>query len=128
MVIGLNTSAYLSEVFRSFLENYPQDQREVAVGMGFSDYQITKLIIFPQMIRGSIPLFIAEIVSIVKDVSILGTFGIMEIFNRGRVIGSVNYNYGRSMLMVGIIYYGITFLISRLEYTQWLKTFKGHKE
>ena len=128
MAISLNTSAYLSEVFRSFIENFPQDKTEVAVGMGFSSYQITRLIIFPEMIRSSVPLFIAEIVSIVKDVSILGTFGIMEIFNRGRIIGSINYNYGRSMLMVGIIYYAITFLISRLEDMNWLYNFKKHRE
>jgi His/Glu/Gln/Arg/opine family amino acid ABC transporter permease subunit len=127
MAIALNTSAYLSEVFRSFIENFPQEKTEVAVGMGFSSYQITRLIIFPEMIGASVPLFIAEIVSIVKDVSILGTFGIMEIFNRGRIIGSINYNYGRSMMMVGIIYYAITFCISRLEDMAWINKFKNHR-
>jgi ABC-type amino acid transport system permease subunit len=78
-------------------------------------------IIIPQMIGNSLPLFIAEMISIAKDVSILTVFGFMELFSRGNIIGNINYNYGRSMILVGLIYYGITFLISRLEYVNVIK-------
>jgi His/Glu/Gln/Arg/opine family amino acid ABC transporter permease subunit len=121
MVVALNTGAYLSEVFRAFIDNYNQDKLELAIGMGLTKNQIMRFIIIPQMLRASLPLFTAEMVSIAKDVSILSIFGIMEIFTRSNIIANTNYNYGRSMVLVAVVYYIITFLISRIEHLNFVK-------
>ena len=115
MAFILNTSAYLFEVFRNFINNIPSEQIETAMGLGLNKKQITRLIIIPQMLKSSIPLFIAEIVSLSKEVSILGAFGIMEIFTRGKIISSESYNYTRGILIVGVLYYCITLILSKLE-------------
>jgi cystine transport system permease protein len=115
IVFGISCSAYLAEIFRSFIANIPVEQIETAIGIGLNKYQITRFIILPQMLRSSIPIFINEIISLSKDASILGSFGIMEIFMRGKIIGSLSYNYGRSIAIVGIVYYMITFSIAQLE-------------
>lgn len=123
LVFSLNTSAYFIEIFRNFINNLPVEQMETAIGLGLNKYQITRYIIFPQMFQSSIPLFIVELISLSKDVAILGTFGVMEIFTRGKIIGSLSYNYGRSMIIVGVVYYLITFLFSQIEHLKIIKKY-----
>jgi ABC-type amino acid transport system permease subunit len=123
LVFSLNTSAYLFEVFRTFIKNLPSEQIETAKGIGLNKYQIIRYIIFPQMFQSLIPLFIAELISLSKDVALLSGFGILEIFHRGKIIGSNNYNYGKSMIFVAIIYYIYCYLLSQLEYNKTLNKY-----
>ena len=127
LAFGINSSAYLAEIFRSFITNIPVEQIETAIGIGLNKYQITRFIILPQMLRGSIPVFINEIISLSKDASILGSFGVMEMFIRGKIIGSLSYNYARSIAIVGIVYYMVTFGISQLEKLPMLRRISNLK-
>jgi ABC-type amino acid transport system permease subunit len=124
LVFSLNTSAYLLSVFKVFIEHFPQEELETAIGLGFSKSHIIKKIIFPQMLRYSIPLFFVELISLAKNVSILGGFGILEIFRRGDIIGSNDYNYGRALIIVAVIYYLITFFFGFLEQTSWVQNLR----
>lgn len=81
IVLILFMSGYMAEVFRGGFQAIPQGQYEAADSLGLSYWQKTLLIIFPQVIKVSMPNILATFVMLFKNTTFLLIIGIFEILS-----------------------------------------------
>ncbi len=112
VAMALNSGAYSAELIRSGILSIDKGQREAGITLGLTDLQIMRLIILPQAIRRIIPPLVSEFITLIKDSSLLGTIGVMELLNRSKVLGANYYNYLVTLTMASIFYLGMTLIIS----------------
>lgn len=114
LALGLQYSAYLSEVYRAGIESVDAGQLEAARSLDLPTRRIFTAIVLPQAIPRTIPALGNYLVSIMKDVPILSVVAVLELLNVARIIGDRTFNYIIPLTMVGIIYLILTLLASAL--------------
>ena len=112
LALGLQYSAYTSEVYRACLESIPYGQTEASRVLDFTPLHTFIYIIVPQAIPRIIPALGNYLVSIMKDVPLLSVIAILEILNIAKIIGDRTFNYLIPLSMVGAIYLLLTLLAS----------------
>lgn len=110
--IGLNSAAYVSQIIKSGLQSVGKGQIEAAKVLGFSKFQIIKLITLPQAFRSVLPALGNECITLVKDSSLASTIGVMELFKESKNVISQTYDAITVFFIVALIYLVITTLIS----------------
>ncbi len=92
IVIAINSSAYLAEIFRAGIESIPTGQYEAASSLGMSHIQTMFNIIIPQTIRRVIPTVTSDFITSYKDTSLLSSVGVMELMMFAKNATSVSGN------------------------------------
>ena len=92
IVIAINSSAYLAEIFRAGIESIPQGQYEAASSLGMSHIQTMFTIIIPQTVRRVIPTVTSDFITSYKDTSLLSSVGVMELMMFAKNATSVSGN------------------------------------
>lgn len=77
--LGLNSTAYISEIVRGGINAIPNGQWEAAYVIGLNWTKTLKGIILPQMFRMTLPSLTNELSSLVKESSILMVIGVNEL-------------------------------------------------
>lgn len=77
--LGLLGGAYMTETFRSGLENIPKIQFESAESLGMSHGQVFRYVILPQAISSSIPGLMANVIFLLKETSVFSTISLMDL-------------------------------------------------
>src|SRR5690554_3988130 len=108
LALGLQYSAYLSEVYRAGIESVPLGQHEAARALDLSPLRTFTVIIVPQAIPRIIPAMGNYLVSIMKDVPLLSVVAVLEMLNVAKIIGDRTFNYLIPLSMVGLIYLILT--------------------
>lgn len=104
LALGLQYSAYTSEVYRAGIESVPRGQTEASHALDLSSWRIFSVIILPQAIPRIIPALGNYLVSIMKDVPILSVVSVLELLNVAKIIGDRSFNYMIPLSLVGLIY------------------------
>ncbi|MCL1879400.1 MAG: amino acid ABC transporter permease [Actinomycetia bacterium] len=78
IVLALNSSAYLAEIFRAGIQSINKGQFEAASSLGMNGFQTMFSVIIPQTIRRVIPTMTSEFILLYKDTSLLSAVGVME--------------------------------------------------
>ena len=112
LAIGINSSAYISQIVRSGIQSVSRGQIEAAQTLGIGNYDITRYIILPQALRIVIPALGNELVTLIKESSLASTIGVLELFRRGDIIISQAYNSLTVYAIVGLIYLAMTSFVS----------------
>ncbi|RKR06883.1 amino acid ABC transporter membrane protein 2 (PAAT family) [Kushneria sinocarnis] len=110
LALGLQYSAYTSEVYRAGLEAVPRGQREAARALSMAPGRTFTHIILPQAIPRIIPALGNYLVSIMKDVPVLSVVTVLEMLNVARIIGDRTFNYLVPLTIVGILYLLLTLI------------------
>src|SRR3990172_1767457 len=88
IVIGLNSSAYVSQIIRSGISSVGKGQLEAAKVLGLTRWQTTRYIVLPQAISVVLPALSNEFVTMIKDSSLASTIGVMELTKEATLIRS----------------------------------------
>lgn len=108
IILVLFMSGYMAEVFRGGFQAIPQGQYEAADSLGLSYWQKTLLIIFPQVIKVSMPNILATFIMLFKNTTFLLIIGIFEILNTAQS-ALTNSNWLNGHASEGYIFVGIVF-------------------
>ena len=111
---GLNSGAYVCEILRGGINAVPKGQLEAGLSLGFSYNQTMKKIIIPQAIRNAFPSIGNEFISLIKETSIVGFIGAVELTKVFKEIATATFQYTMAYLIMGIIYFVIVLIISKL--------------
>ena len=87
--LGIRSSAYQSQIFRSGIQAVDEGQIEAALSLGMSRWQIIRHIVLPQALRMSIPAWMNEYVIVLKDTSIALALGIVELTRQATYLVSI---------------------------------------
>jgi His/Glu/Gln/Arg/opine family amino acid ABC transporter permease subunit len=114
-VLGLSmyTSAVLAEIIRAGIVSLPRGQAEAARALGLSHPQTMRSVILPQALRLMVPAMMAQLTTVIKDTSLVGTIGVFELLKQGRTIYTQFFNPIEVLLIVATIYFVICFALSQ---------------
>ena len=113
IVCGLNSAAYMSEVIRSGIQAVDKGQMEAARSLGMSRGMAMRLIIIPQAIRIILPAFCNEFVTLIKETSVLGYVGVVEILRRGQLWNASSFETFPAYIGVALAYMLLTIPLSK---------------
>lgn len=112
--MSLNSGAYSAELIRSGIESIDKGQWEAAKSLGLSKRKTMTLIILPQAFKRIIPPMVSEFITLIKDSSLLSSFGAVELLMGAKTIGAKYYSYIFPLVMAGLIYLTLTSFIAFL--------------
>jgi len=105
--------AYVAEVYRSGIESIHWSQRGAARGLGLTQGQSLRYVVFPQAIRRVIPPLMNDFIGLQKDTALLNVAGVLEGFNVARIYAGNSFNLS-SFAGLGICFLVITIPMTRL--------------
>lgn len=119
LAFGLNSGAYLSEAIRSGIMAIDIGQFEAGRSLGFTYRQTVQYIIMPQAIKVSLPAIFNEYIALLKESSIVGYIGLMDLTKAGDIIRSNTYEAFLPLISVALVYLVLvmimTSFVTRLE-------------
>jgi polar amino acid transport system permease protein len=116
IAIGLNSSAYVSQIIRSGINAVGVGQREAAHVLGLDHMQTIRFIILPQAIRTVLPALGNELITLVKETSLASVIGVAELSKQAQFVQSRTYDVIGVYGIVAAIYLVITSILSLFVY------------
>ncbi|MGX6978794.1 amino acid ABC transporter permease [Vagococcus elongatus] len=109
----VNYSAYFAEIFRGGIQAIPKGQYEAAKVLGLSKIQMIRKIIIPQVIKIVYPSVGNEVITLIKDTSLVYALGLSEVMKVGRIAMQREASI-IPLIDVGIIYLILTGIVTLL--------------
>lgn len=110
----VNSSAYVSEIFRAGIQAVDKGQFEAAKSLGLSNSMMMKNVILPQAIKNILPALGNEFITMIKETSLASIFFINSLMTSEAIVSSTTHLKIESLIIVGVIYFTITFTLSKL--------------
>ena len=114
IAFGLNSSAYMTEIIRSGIMSIDKGQFEAGRSLGFSYVQTMRYFILPQAFKNVLPAIGNELIVLIKETSISGYIGIMDMTRGADYIRSRTYDAFLPLIAVALIYLLIVSILSAL--------------
>ncbi len=114
LAIGINSSAYISQIVRSGITSVSHGQIEAAQTLGISGFDITRYLVLPQALRIVLPALGNEFVTLIKESSLASSIGVLELYMRGQIVITQAFNSLSVYLIVGLMYLTMTSIVSLL--------------
>lgn len=119
IAFGINSGAYVAEIFRSGIMSIDKGQFEAGRSLGLTYTQTMIHIIVPQALKNVLPALGNEFIVLVKETSIAGYIGLHDLTKGGDIIRSQTYDPFPPLIAAGAVYLvivmGLTHLVGRLE-------------
>lgn len=119
LAFGINSGAYVAEIVRSGIMSIDPGQTEAGRSLGLNFTQTMKLIIMPQAFKNVLPALVNEFIVLLKETSIIGYIGMMDLTKGAMLIQSRTYNAFLPLIAAALIYLALvmflTFLMNKIE-------------
>lgn len=119
IALGINSTAYISEIVRGGINAIPEGQWEAAYVIGLKPWQTLHGIILPQMFRITLPSLTNELTALTKETSILMVIGVAELTKISRDIVARELDPMTIYLAAAVLYLVMTSSFSFL--TKFMK-------
>ena len=114
LAFGINSGAYVAEIFRSGIMAIDNGQFEAARSLGLNYRQTMMSVILPQAFKNVLPALANEFIVLLKETSISGYIGLTDLTRGGDIIRSITYDAMLPLIGVAIIYLIIVVVLSSL--------------
>ena len=114
LIVSINTGAYMAEIVRGGIISIDKGQFEGAMSIGMTHSQTMFKVIIPQVMRNILPSVSNEFVINIKDTSVLNVIGVTELYYFAGIIKRQNFQTFQTYLVVCVLYFILTFAITRL--------------
>jgi polar amino acid transport system permease protein len=112
IALTLTYGAYMAEVYRAGIEAVPGGQTEAARSLGMSHGQAMRYIIVPQAVRKVIPPLLNDFIALMKDTSLVGVLGLVEVVQAGQDYESETFN-GSALMLGAFMFLIVTIPLAR---------------
>ena len=114
VAMTVNASAYISEIIRAGIGAVDRGQWEAARSIGLSEVHVMTHVILPQAVKNILPALCNEFISTIKGTSLASVFFVGELMTSYKTVASATFLQMQSLLIAGVIYFTITFTLSKL--------------
>ena len=114
IIFGLNSGAYVSEIMRGGINSVDAGQLEAARAVGFSYSASMLKIVVPQAIKNILPTLGNEFIALIKETSIIGYAGALDLVYAFKQIGTSSYEYTVPYIVLSVIYIVLVVFITIL--------------
>lgn len=104
IAFGINSGAYVAEIFRSGIMSVDKGQTEAGRSLGLNSAQTMRLIIIPQAFKNVLPALINEMIVLLKETAIIGYIGTIDITKAATLVQSRTYDALVPLLFAAIFY------------------------
>lgn len=101
---GINSGAYVAEIFRGGIMSIDNGQFEAGRSLGLNYRQTMTSIVLPQAFKNALPALCNEFISLIKETSISGYIAIVDLTKAGDIIRSNTYDAFLPLITVAVIY------------------------
>lgn len=119
MGLGINTSAYLSEVFRGAIISVDKGQWEAGAALAMDWATQMRIVILPQAARVALPPTGNYAISLFKDSALASTVSVAELLFTAQIIGSETFQYMEVYAVIGLLYLIVSYPTSL--FMRWLE-------
>lgn len=113
IALTINSAAYVSEIIRSGIEAVDKGQTEAARSLGLSSGTTMLKVVLPQAIKNILPALGNEFITVIKETSLASTFYVGELMTTYSEIKGTTFNALPILMDVGLIYFVLTFTLSK---------------
>ena len=112
IAFGINSGAYVAEIFRSGIMSIDKGQMEAGRSLGLSYWQSMREIIVPQAFKNVLPALGNEFIVLLKETSVAGYIALQDLTKGGDIIRSQTYDAFMPLVAVALIYLVVVMLLS----------------
>ncbi|MBD5539410.1 MAG: amino acid ABC transporter permease [Desulfovibrio sp.] len=112
LALGAFEGAYMAELFRAGLLSVPRGQWEAALSLGFGLGEALRLVVLPQAARNMLPPLTSQIVTLIKDTSLVSAIAVADLTMRAQAIIAETFLAFEVWLLVAAIYLALTLCAS----------------
>lgn len=112
LAFGINSGAYVAEIFRGGIISVDKGQYEAGRSLGFSYVSTMILIIFPQAFKNCLPALANEFIVLLKETSIAGYVAITDLTRAGDIIRGRTFSAFMPLIAVALIYFVLVMILS----------------
>lgn len=114
LTFGLNSAAYISEIFRGGIQNVSQGEKEAARSLGLSYRQTAAYVVLPQAFKNSLQALGNELITLFKETSVSGFIGLIDITRASTIILSQTFDAIPAYLASALIYLAIVLILEKI--------------
>lgn len=114
LAFGINSGAYVAEIFRSGINSVEAGQMEAGRSLGFHYLDTMRYIILPQALKNVLPTLCNEFIALLKETSVAGYIALQDLTKGGDIIRSRTYSAFMPLIAVALIYLVLVMILSRL--------------
>lgn len=114
LAFGINSGAYVAEIFRSGIMSIDAGQFEAGRSLGFNYSQTMWYIIMPQAFKNVLPALCNEFIALLKETSVAGYIALQDLTKGGDIIRSRTYDAFMPLIAVALIYLFLVVVFTKL--------------
>ena len=114
LAFGLNSAAYVAEIFRGGIMSIDNGQFEAGRSLGFNYFQTMRFVVIPQVIKNVLPSLANEFIVLLKETSVAGYVGVQDLTYGGNIIRSRTYSALMPLIAVALIYLVLVIFFTKL--------------
>jgi polar amino acid transport system permease protein len=119
LILALFEGAYISEIIRAGIESVGKTQIESARAIGLTRGQTYRYVIVPQAFRQTLPPLVGQLVSLIKDSSLLSLISIAELTQAAQQVNTLTVSTLETYVPLAVGYLVLTIPISL--WSRWLE-------
>lgn len=114
IAFGINSGAYVAEIFRSGIMSIDEGQFEAGRSLGFSYIQTMIYIVIPQAVKVILPTLFNELIVLIKETSIAGYVGVVDLTKAGDRIRGRTFEAFMPLFAVALVYLVIVIILTQI--------------
>ena len=119
VAFGINSGAYIAEIFRSGIMSIDNGQFEAGRSLGFNYIETMRHIIIPQAFKNILPTLANEFIVLLKETAVVGYVAVQDLTKAGDIIRGRTFSAFMPLIAVALIYLCLvmffTWLVGKLE-------------
>ena len=104
LAFGINSGAYVAEIFRGGIMSIDNGQFEAGYSLGFNYFQTMIFIVIPQVLKNVLPMLLNEFIALLKETSVAGYVAVTDITRAGNVIRGTTFSPFMPLIAVALFY------------------------
>lgn len=114
LAFGINSGAYVAEIFRGGIMSIDNGQFEAGYSLGFNYFQTMSFIVIPQVLKNVLPMLLNEFIALLKETSVAGYVAVTDITRAGNVIRGTTFSPFMPLIAVALFYLIMVMILTQV--------------
>ncbi len=114
LAFGINSGAYVAEIFRSGIMSVDKGQMEAGRSLGLSYVQTMRYVVIPQAFKNVLPALLNEMIALMKETAVVGYIAVQDLTKGADIIRGRTFSPFMPLLAAAAIYLLLVMLLSWL--------------
>ena len=114
LAFAINTCAYTTEIIAGAMRTLPAGEIEAARSLGFSPWQVLRLIVLPSALRRSLPAYSNEAIMMLHGTSLASVVTLLDLTGAAREVNSRHFLPFEAFITAALFYLALTFVLVAL--------------